>query len=407
MKRNKEKMIRFILCVSVAALIAGVVVFLVISHQKGKASGKKNSFSIGSFLGTEETVQDETAEFSAAEETGESVTENDQEESQKMYIGMENLKNLLGEDRFAQFKIRFEEFLSEQQVGEFETVALALPDVLSDQEQISCYLELDDEVGSLYLFVYSYANDSYNFQQIEKLPEKLTSNEEEKQTNGNEERTDFNTGNPSNKSGKNQNSSWNNDESSSEKNQDASGKNSENKTASEKKNGGKNQNVTKKKGSKTGSEKSQESDRKPVKKKSSSAGEKSKTEADQMTESKKESSANPGSSSKQETDTTKAAEPTQRSGSSGTTTTVSDYYIVNGVKFANVKIYDGLSEKAVDLFTRSVKRYWSSIGESRRMIRTTKPKHKGSKMIFTCIYVEGGDSFTVTLDLNKETFSFS
>ena len=83
------------------------------------------------------------------------------------------------------------------------------------------------------------------------------------------------------------------------------------------------------------------------------------------------------------------------------------YHTVNGVQFENMTIYDTLSEKAVDLFTKDVASHWSKTGEDRRLVSTTKPEKNGSKVTFTCTFPDGGDSFDVTLDLNTEAFSYS
>ena len=88
------------------------------------------------------------------------------------------------------------------------------------------------------------------------------------------------------------------------------------------------------------------------------------------------------------------------------TVEVKNYYTVNGVQFDNVVIYEVLSDEAVNLFTNQVTSWWSSNGENRRTIRTSKPVKNGSKVTFTVEYVEGSGSFQATLDLNKESFSF-
>lgn len=324
-KKRREKKAKRILLIAGSAVVAGVILFLSYSHQKGKAEGNDRRHFL-SWNKEVDLISD------ASEETLLSVPKRDTVEKQKLYLGMEGLHEVLGDERYQTFQERFEKTLEDIGASDCNTVMLALPDITADAEQVSCYLQTDDADQSLYQFIFRYLDESYNFVIIDALPD-----------------TEINPS-PS---------------------------------------------ELKKDQTEPGS--ASDTDQKKTEPKSDN------------TENENADQAGQGGNA----DTPKATEKTGENNQTATgsaeaanATAEKQYRTVNDVQFENDAIYDVLSEKAVDLFTKDVTAHWSSIGEDRRLIRTTTPQKNGSKVIFTCTFPDGGDSFTVTLDLNTETFSY-
>ncbi len=316
---NKEKKMKRLLITAAVGGITCISLILVHYHQQGQEAAGRGRIH---FMSGETVMESEGLEEGILSSPTENLNQKRQVNEPKLtYIGLETVSSLLGDDRYQEFKVRFEEFLQTNNTGKCSQVTLASSDVISDQTQITCYLQTDDEDKSIYQFIYRYTDDSYTFMKVDKIPE--NQQEAVKQASTSETQD-----------------------------ADASQSQSEDPTADAHDSGNQSQTST---GGSTGSRQSANT----------------------------------------------AAE------SASSETTNNAYHTVNGVQFENMDIYETLSEKAVDLFTKDVTAHWSSIGEDRRLISTTVPEKNGSKVTFTCTFPDDGDSFQVTLDLNQEIFSYS
>jgi len=312
-KNEKETKMKRIIIIAGVAVVACVVLFLGISHHRGKTDNND---------GRQHFSWNKDTSLSSEQEGSFLTQKEDEAQSGKTYLGLESLRETLGEKKYQTFKSECDSYLATSGAPECETVALAWPEIESDDEKISCYLQTDDEANSLYQFIYRIADESYSFVTVDELP--------------------YGDVNP------------------------------EIPVQSE--------------------EQSHEQD-------SSDAAQNENTTDNKATQS--------ASQNNDQTNSAASGSDTSTSQSSSNSSTSSKYHTVNGVQFENMEIYEMLSEKAVDLFTKDVTNHWSKTGEDRRLIGTTKPEKKGSKVTFTCTFPDGGDSFDVSLDLNKETFSYS
>ena len=316
---NKEKKMKQLLITVAVAGVVCISLVLVHYHQQGQEHSDGRRLH---FLTSDTVMNSADWEDDVLSSPAERLQQAQNKEPKLTYIGMETVNNLLGDDRYQEFKIRFEDFLKTNGTEKCSQITLASPDVVSDQTQITCYLQTDDEDKSIYQFIYRYGDDSYTFMEVDKIPEV----QQEMQ----QAEAGTNTQDPS------------------------SDQTGENQTAGTRNNGTNSQ---------------------------------AQTGAGNASDSTQSSNSSAGNASAETSDET--------------------YHTVNGVQFENMDIYEMLSEKAVDLFTKDVTNHWSSIGEDRRLIKTTVPEKNGSKVTFTCTFPDGNDSFQVTLDLNQETFSYS
>lgn len=316
---DKEKKMKRLLITVVVAGAACISLVLVHYHHQGQENQNGRRLH---FLTSDSAMDSAGWEDDVLSSPAEELLQTQNEEAKLTYIGLETVSSLLGDDRYQEFKIRFEEFLKTNGTEKCSQVTLASPDVISDQTQITCYLQTDDEDKSIYQFIYRYGDDSYTFMEVDEIPEV--------QLEMQQAAAGADTQDPSgDQTGENQTGGTGNN-----------GTNSQTQTG-----------------------------------------------AGNVSDSSQSSNTSPGNASAE---------------TSGET-----YHTVNGVQFENMDIYETLSEKAVDLFTKDVAEHWSLTGEDRRLIRTTVPEKNGSKVTFTCTFPDDGDSFLVTLDLNRETFSYS
>ena len=315
---REKRMKRLLITVAVAGVVC-ISLVLVHYHQQGQEHSDGRRLH---FLTSDTVMNSADWEDDVLSSQAERLQQAQNKEPKLTYIGMETVNNLLGDDRYQEFKIRFEDFLKTNGTEKCNQITLASPDVISDQAQIICYLQADDKDKSIYQFIYRYGNDSYTFIEVDEIPEVQ---QEIQQTTAGAETQDSSTG-----------------------------QTEENQTA------------------RTGNNKTNSQ---------------AQTNTDNASDSSQSSNTSVRNASAETSDET--------------------YHTVNGVQFENMDIYEMLSEKAVDLFTKDVTNHWSSIGEDRRLIKTTVPEKNGSKVTFTCTFPDGNDSFQVTLDLNQEIFSYS